>query len=82
MRKLQINETSKFKGVCYSYYQASYKAQIMIGKKNLHLGYFSTEDKAKDAYNTVKRLSAEGVSISSGIEARKLLAAKGIVGNI
>jgi len=77
MRKLQIDATSPFKGVSYSYYQASWKAQIMLNYRNLHLGYFSTEEKAKEAYDTVKEL-AEGFSISTGIEARKLLKAKGI----
>jgi len=75
MRKLQINETSKFKGVCYSYHQASYKAQIMVGSKNLHLGYYSSEDTAKMAYDYIKGLGLECVT---GVEARKLLALKGI----
>ena len=50
----------------------------MLNYRNLHLGYFSTEEKARDAYNTIKRLSAEGFEISTGLEARKLLALKGI----
>jgi len=78
MRKLQINQTSRFRGVSYSYYQASWKAQIMLNYRNLHLGYFSTEEKAKEAYDTIKELVKEGFEISTGLEARKLLVAKGI----
>jgi len=75
MRNLQINQTSKFKGVSRSYHQDSWKAQIMVGSKNLHLGYYSSEKTAKMAYDYIKGLELECVT---GVEARKLLALKGI----
>ena len=81
MRHLQIHQTSKFRGVSYSIHEGAFKAQIMLNYKNLHLGFYSTESQAKLAYDTIKELAKEGLEINTGIEARKLLAVKGIKEN-
>lgn len=44
------NKTSKYTGVCYHKTAKKYMASIQINKKNIHLGYFKTEEEARDKY--------------------------------
>jgi len=82
MRHTKENITSKYLGVSFATTQMAWRAQIMLNYRNLHLGYFSTESQAKRAYDIVKELAKDGLKISSGMDARKLLKAKSIIGNI
>jgi hypothetical protein len=47
---LQRNNTSGFKGVCWSSARQKWKAQIKSGGKKIHLGLFSTPQEAHEAY--------------------------------
>jgi hypothetical protein len=51
--------TSKYLGVCLSSAHKNFKkkwiAQIMIGKKNIHIGLFRTEEEAHKAYMDTKK---------------------------
>jgi len=79
MRQTKENITSKCLGVSFATSQMAWRAQTTIYKgRDVFLGYFRSEPLAFRAVLMTKILLAEGVSISSGIEARKLLAAKGI----
>ncbi len=39
----------------------SYKANIMINRKNIHIGYFITYDKALAEYNKAKQNKVNGL---------------------
>lgn len=43
------------KGACYVSEKAKWKAQIRIGGKNTHLGYFPTEQAAHEAYKAAAK---------------------------
>ena len=44
------DNTSGFKGVCYSKEMRRWKAEIRIQRRKKHLGYFDTPEAAHDAY--------------------------------
>jgi len=50
------NSTSQFKGVSYYKTTGKWQSQIKFNKKNLHLGYYSTEKDAATAYDLVAGL--------------------------
>ena len=54
-RKSGINTYSKHKGVTFDKRKMMWIAQIQKNKKRTHLGYFSTEENAKLAYNSASR---------------------------
>lgn len=43
--------TSSYKGVCWSTAKNKWRANIMINKKQTHLGYFETEKEAAKSYD-------------------------------
>lgn len=43
--------SSKYKGVCWNNRDRKWQAKIKVGEIRLHLGYFSTEQDAAQAYN-------------------------------
>jgi len=44
------------KGYCWSKQHNKWCAQIKVNKKKIHLGYFNTEQKARDAYLKAKNI--------------------------
>ena len=50
-KQLQANSTTGFKGVCFDKFTKSYKAYINNYHKHIHLGRFSTAEKAARAYD-------------------------------
>lgn len=54
------NNKSGFLGVCRYRKTSTFKAQIEIGGKNKHLGYFQTAELAHEAYLSAKRANHEG----------------------
>lgn len=57
------NKTTKLLGVCFDRKAGRHKAQIMLNKKNHHLGYYDTPEQAQDAYLKAKRKHHEGCTI-------------------
>lgn len=51
-RGIQSNSTSGLKGVSYTKQNKKWKAQILINKKHIYLGYFDTKELAYQAYVT------------------------------
>ena len=49
-RKTQGKYTSQYKGVHFSKYMNKWHSSIRINNKKVHLGYFSKEEEARDAY--------------------------------
>jgi len=47
--------TSQYKGVCYRHIPKRWKAYIKINRKQIHLGYFSTEKDAALAYDSAAK---------------------------
>ena len=55
-KRCQVNNASSgLLGVSYSKNKNKYASQIMLNKKQNHLGYFSTPEEAHDAYLKAKR---------------------------
>ena len=50
-----VNTTSRYKGVTWYKRDKKWKAQIGLGDRNLHLGYFDNEGDAAKAYNTAAK---------------------------
>ncbi len=50
-RTLRANNTSGFRGVCFSKEQNKFVSAIRVDKKSIHLGYFGTAAEASCAYN-------------------------------
>ena len=50
-QRMQKNNTSGFKGVCYYKKNNKYVAYICVNKKNTHLGSFQTAEEGAIAYN-------------------------------
>lgn len=50
-RRPNRNTTSKYKGVCWCNKTKKWPATIKISKKLHHLGYYTNEDDAADAYD-------------------------------
>lgn len=48
--------SSDYKGVCWREHAKKWKAYIKINRKQIHLGYFSTEKEAALAYNEGAKL--------------------------
>jgi len=46
------NKSSKYTGVCWFKCKSKWKSTIKIGKKAIHLGYFTNEEEASQAYQT------------------------------
>jgi hypothetical protein len=60
-KRIQTNNTSGFKGVCYRKDNNNYTVRISIDKKNIHLGYFPTAVEGAIAYNNyIIKNSLEG----------------------
>ncbi len=53
--KLYSNNTSGFRGVNWNEEKQKWHAKISLKKKRLHLGYFSSAEKAALAYEKAKR---------------------------
>ncbi len=51
-RSKRANTTSMYFGVCFYKETDKWRAQIQIGEKRKHLGYFSSEKEAAVAFNT------------------------------
>ncbi len=47
--------SSRYPGVCWNGYSGQWKAQIQVDGKNKHVGYFSTELEAFEAYQRALR---------------------------
>jgi hypothetical protein len=45
-----------YKGYSWNKQQNKWHAQIMVNKKNTYLGYYPTEDEARQAYLTAKKI--------------------------
>ena len=53
----QNNRNRNQKGYCFDKRSNKYKAQYRLNKKYYYIGYFDTEEKARDAYlNAIKDL--------------------------
>jgi len=52
---MKKNNTSGYKGVTFWKRDNNWKAQIRFNRKNLHIGYFQTKEKAAKAYNKKAR---------------------------
>jgi len=50
-QKARTTGTSHFKGVCWVTSKRKWKAQLMVSRKQWHLGYFSTAESAAQAYD-------------------------------
>ena len=50
-KRIQKNNTSGYKGVSFIKDKNKYRVQIMINKKQIHLGYFKTAVEGAIAYN-------------------------------
>jgi hypothetical protein len=50
-RKLSLNSTCGYKGVCFEKYNCKWRARIGINGKQKHLGYYETKEDAAKAYN-------------------------------
>lgn len=50
-QKLSSNNTSGWKGVCWSKQNQKWQAYITVGGKQIHLGFFSIKEDAARAYN-------------------------------
>ena len=50
-RKKTTGKTSTFKGVNWQNHAQKWRAEIRVGGKNFHLGYFLNEEDAAKAYN-------------------------------
>ena len=50
--KARLNNTSQFPGVCWSKHHNNWRSMIMIGNKKKHLGIFTSELEAAQAYQT------------------------------
>ena len=50
-QKLQVDCSSRFKGVCWEKRRGKWKAQIQKNKKSIFIGRFLTEEEAALAYN-------------------------------
>ena len=50
-QRMQKNNTSGFKGICYYKKNNKYVAYICVNKKNTHLGSFQTAEEGAIAYN-------------------------------
>ena len=51
-RKTRTNTSSVYKGVCFYKPLQKWGARIRINAKQKHLGYFTNEREAAEAYNT------------------------------
>jgi hypothetical protein len=51
----QANNTSGYKGVTWNKNEQKWKARIQKNRKEIHLGYFDTAEKAAYAYNDAAR---------------------------
>ncbi len=51
-RSKRANTTSMYYGVCFHKETDKWRAQIQIGGKRKHLGYFSSEKEAAEVFNT------------------------------
>ena len=47
---------TKAKGYCWFKRDNKWKAQIQLNQKNIHLGYFESEDSARQAYLEAKKI--------------------------
>lgn len=54
-KKTSKRNKSGFKGVCWRKEKKLWVAQITIGRKNHHLGYFESKENAAKAYNKALR---------------------------
>ncbi len=50
-QKASKRNTSGFKGVSLYKKMGTWRAQIMVRRENIHLGYFLTKEAAREAYN-------------------------------
>jgi hypothetical protein len=50
-RRLQSNNTSGYKGVHYNKPQNNWRARVVVNRKTINLGGFSTPELAAEAYN-------------------------------
>ncbi|MGM8711108.1 HNH endonuclease signature motif containing protein [Enterobacter hormaechei subsp. steigerwaltii] len=49
-KRLYANNTTGFKGVCWSKLSQKYTSSICVNGKSIHLGYFNEPSEAHDAY--------------------------------
>ena len=47
----QVGGTSRFKGVCWNKWHQQWQAQVSVGGRRRHLGYFDDEESAARAYD-------------------------------
>lgn len=61
----QINRSSRFKGVTRRSSDGKWQAQIMVDRKNHHLGYFDSETKAAAAYDKAARVYFKAFALTN-----------------
>lgn len=62
-RCARSNSKTGLLGICWVASKGKFKAQIRIHPKRIHLGYFTTAEKAHEAYLKAKREIHEGCTI-------------------
>jgi len=62
--KMKKNTTSKYKGVCWNKQHKKWRAYLHLNRKYIHIGFYTNEDDAGQAYNdAIRRYGLEEVSV-------------------